>query len=61
MSKDSTTGEHVCSCDYCDTDAYGGTLEFREFWEDIKRQGWRCFKDENDGVWKHKCPECVRA
>jgi hypothetical protein len=44
-------------CDVCDADReIAGT--FREAWEYLKEDGWRCFQDEF-GTWQHRCPECV--
>ena len=49
-------GEQGVECDECGKTQWGGTLEFREFLDDIKSQGWKIRKDGED--WTHTCPEC---
>lgn len=46
----------IWSCDCCDAEReMSGT--FKDCWEALKSDGWRCFKE--DGEWRHKCDECV--
>lgn len=49
-------GEYVCTCDECGDKNYGGTLEFHDFVQQLKEDGWRIRKDEDE--WQHFCPEC---
>ena len=52
-------GEHVCECNECGEEAYGGTADFREFVDDLKEDGWRIRKAD-DG-WEHQCPSCSES
>lgn len=54
MSK--SRGEHVCVCDECGHEEYGGVEEWAEFWARLKREGWKARKDGD--VWSHACPDC---
>lgn len=46
-----------CGCDDFVEDAFGDSA-FRDTWEVLKADGWRCFK--RDGKWFHSCPTCVK-
>lgn len=49
-------GETGVECDECGSEEWAGTLEFREFIDDLKEQGW-CIKNVG-GEWSHYCPDC---
>lgn len=49
-------GELVVVCEECGGDEYGGTLDFREFIEDLKSKGWKIKKTAES--WEHICPSC---
>lgn len=49
-------GELVCECNECGSEHYGGCLEFGEFVTDLKEQGWRIRKEEDEFI--HLCPDC---
>lgn len=49
--------ELVAECDDCGLSEYGGTLEFKEFVQQLKDTGWKIRKE--DGQWLHRCPDCV--
>lgn len=46
-------------CDSCGEDREVAG-RWRDVWQDLKEDGWRSFKDD-DGEWRHKCPDCVRS
>lgn len=48
----------VCECNECGHEDYGGTLDFAEFVNHLKRTGWKIRKVDDD--WTHTCPDCVR-
>lgn len=50
-------GELVCECNECGNEEYAGTLEFREFVQSLKEDGWKIRKDGD--VWLHICPKCA--
>lgn len=52
----SLDGELVCECNECGEEIHGGTMEFREFVDDLKRTGWKIRKEEDE--WMHFCPDC---
>lgn len=49
-------GELVAECNECGMSEYGGTLEFREFVDQLKESGWAIRKDGDE--WTHTCPDC---
>lgn len=49
-------GELQCECNDCGETHYGGTLEFQAFIADLKEQGWKTRKDDDE--WQHLCPGC---
>lgn len=51
-------GELTATCNECGTEEHGGTLEFRAFVDDLKRQGWCIRRDGEE--WQHVCPDCQR-
>ncbi|MFI5113527.1 MAG: hypothetical protein ACHP7J_00180 [Terriglobales bacterium] len=50
-------GELAVECDECGTEAFGGTADFQQFIQDIKDQGWKIRKVDDE--WVHKCPSCA--
>lgn len=45
-------------CDYCgELETFPSGDSFSDCWEQLKNDGWRCFKE--DGDWKQKCPGCM--
>ncbi len=50
-------GEIVAECNECGAEYPGGTLEWGQFIMDLKDEGWR-FRKVND-EWEHRCPDCV--
>lgn len=58
MLKKTKGGESCWECDNCGDAAYSGTLEFADAWQQLKDQGWRAVKDEDD-EWTHFCPDCA--
>ena len=50
--------QHIFECDECGEE-FNGELgdDFHEAWATAKREGWRCWKDD-DGDWTHRCPGC---
>lgn len=52
-------GELVAECTECGAEFEGGTLEFADFIEDMKENGWKIRKDGDE--WQHFCPECLRG
>jgi hypothetical protein len=51
--------EHLCECDGCGATEYSGTLGFLEFVRDLKEQGWKVRKEEDE--WVHYCPDCAEG
>lgn len=54
-------GELVVICNECGDREYGGTWEWNQFIQQIKRSGWRIEKESVDGgehQWSHYCPSC---
>jgi hypothetical protein len=49
-------GELIVTCNECGIEEPGGTLDFKEFLEYIKREGWKSVKV--DDTWEHRCPQC---
>jgi hypothetical protein len=46
-------------CDECGAYAEGvGFEEFRDRWNQLKDDGWRCTKEGSR--WRHFCPSCVQ-
>lgn len=52
-SKDS---EKVAECDGCGSEEYSGALDFKEFVDWLRQQGWRISKVNDE--WTHVCPNC---
>lgn len=50
-------GELIAECDECSEEQPGGTLEFREFINDLKGREWKIKKDGDN--WVHLCPTCA--
>ena len=51
-------GELEATCNECGAEEYGGNMDFREFVEDLKEQGWKVYRDEEEDTWQHLCPDC---
>jgi hypothetical protein len=49
-------GELIAECTECGATSYGGTLEWTDFIEELKEDGWRIRKI--DGEWFHYCEDC---
>ena len=49
-------GELCVTCDRCGEQAFGGVLEWADFWAGMKEDGWRAHK--NNEEWTHSCPSC---
>lgn len=49
-------GELVVECHECGIEEFGGTLEFREFIQQLKDTGWKIRKEDDE--WIHNCPSC---
>ncbi len=50
---------YIFECDECfeEREISGG--DFRDAWEALKDDGWRCFQNGDEG-WDHRCEECRR-
>jgi hypothetical protein len=53
------SGELMAECDDCGSPEYAGTLEFREFVDELKAMGWKIRKDGEE--WTHTCPTCLEG
>lgn len=50
-------GEFFAECNECGHEEYGGVTEdFHEFLAQLKDEGWKIRKDEDE--WQHICPDC---
>ena len=49
-------GELLAECDGCGEEFPGGVLEWQDFIDDLKANGWRIHKEGEE--WQHHCPEC---
>jgi len=49
-------GEITVACDDCGSEEYSGVLDFAEFIQWLKEQGWKIRKDGD--VWTHTCGSC---
>lgn len=47
----------IAYCDFCSEDHTTDEDDFSSAVKEIKREGWRVFKDESG--WNHKCPSCL--
>jgi hypothetical protein len=52
-------GELIAECSECGEEHYGGTLEFRDFIDELKDLGWKIKKDGDE--WTHICEGCSNA
>jgi hypothetical protein len=49
----------IFTCNMCgESTEVAGT--WKEVWEMLKDEGWRCFKDEEADEWVHHCADCRR-
>ncbi len=48
----------IFTCDNCGDEAEIQSHSFKDAWEELKDQGWRCFKNDDDD-WEHRCQDCV--
>lgn len=51
-------GELVAECNECGIEEFGGTLDFKEFVQQLKDTDWKIRK--TDEGWEHVCPDCAR-
>jgi hypothetical protein len=58
MSSEQRGQEIVFSCDNCEEERAVSSHSFKEAWEYLKDDGWRCFKNSS-GDWEHRCPDCI--
>lgn len=49
--------EKVVECNECGAEEYSGTLDFRGFVYDLKKEGWKIRKEGDE--WIHICPTCA--
>ena len=51
------------TCDICgdtqEVEGAHGKQGFHDAWNELREAGWRAFHVE--GVWRHKCPECMNT
>jgi hypothetical protein len=57
MSQERIKGEHVFVCDDCDDVLEPGTGDFTIANMAREEADWRAYPDD-DGVWRHRCPDC---
>jgi len=55
--QDKKNGTFTFSCDFCDERIKVAAKSFSDAWAGLKKDGWRAFKDDQTGEWKHKCPD----
>ena len=58
LQKDPMGFGYEIYCDFCE---YWRAVDDDDFFaviEEVKAEGWKIFKDDDD--WKHKCPDCAR-
>jgi predicted RNA-binding Zn-ribbon protein involved in translation (DUF1610 family) len=61
--RDSKEKQVEFTCDTCGLSILEEDIhtheDFIEAWESLKRDGWRCYRDDNE--WLHKCPKCMKG
>lgn len=58
IEKDKHTGNYNITCDHCSIEYLETEADnFTEAIAELKREGWRVFKNEDD-EWTHSCLNC---
>lgn len=58
IEKDPMGFGYAIYCDFCEFWREVDDDDFFSMIEEVKTDGWKIF--EEDGEWKHKCPDCAR-
>lgn len=60
--KDVQHGKIIFSCDVggprCDEVLETRTADFNEALAKLREEGWKAYKDDDEGEWNHRCPSC---